>query len=105
MAARIGAACAPRKPEPRKWPESAKSLRDLYAARPLSLSKLHGATRHIHGMSNLPPFPDERRTRLGRRLFRRWMWVADWLGGCKPLELILGAVLLITGLAWLIRLV
>lgn len=45
------------------------------------------------------------RLKSGRAsLAGHWRAVADWLGGCKPLDLILGAVAIIMAIAWIARL-
>jgi hypothetical protein len=45
------------------------------------------------------------RLKSGRAsLAGHWWAVADWLGGRKPLDLILGAVAIIWAIAWLVRL-
>lgn len=51
------------------------------------------------------PGPPQRRPgQADRRWKRRWAAITDWLGAQKPLNLILGAIIVITVIAPLVRL-
>ena len=81
-------------------------LRNPHAQGPHSLSNLNGGHGHIGSM------PDLRKTQSSLAAHRpdagphprRWIAVTDWLGAQKPLNLILGAVILIEGVAVLVHL-